>query len=213
MPPLPLIVRYLPTQPYTETWQAMRAFTQQRTPATADELWLLQHFPVFTQGQAGKAEHILKDLKDIPLIQSDRGGQITYHGPGQLVGYVLIDIRRRHLNIRQLVEATEQSLINLLQSYTIAAYRRPQAPGLYVNNHKIAFIGLRIRNGCSYHGFSLNVAMDLTPFSAINPCGYSGLKITQIKDLKATIAIDQVAKDLVNYFITQFGYTQDIISG
>jgi len=177
-------------QDYKKIWQAMRDFTDQRTDETRDEIWLLQHHPVFTQGQAGKAEHLLS-TSSIPVVKSDRGGQITYHGPGQLIAYLLIDIKRRHLGVRDLVTLMEQSIIELLNELNITAYAKKSAPGVYVqcniNNrmieHKIASLGLRVRKGCSYHGLALNIDMDLEPYQQINPCGYAGLAVTQIANL------------------------------
>lgn len=160
----------------------MQAFTAARTPDTADEVWLLCHEPVFTQGQAGKPEHIV-DPKDIPVVQIDRGGQVTYHGPGQLVAYLLIDVRRQKLGVRDLVESIENAIIDVLAQYAIVGESQRKAPGVYVKNAKIAALGLRIRQGSSYHGLSLNVEMDLTPFSCINPCGYQGMRVTQLSDL------------------------------
>ncbi len=164
---------------YSPTLEAMRAFTDSRGPETADELWLLQHPRVFTQGQAGKAEHVLAP-GDIPVIQVDRGGQVTYHGPGQWVVYLLIDLRRHHLGVRDLVTLIEQSIVQLLAGYGIDSAARPDAPGVYVNGDKIASLGLRVRRGCSYHGLALNVDMDLEPFQRINPCGYEGLQVTSM---------------------------------
>ncbi len=152
-----------------------------RTEDTPDEIWMLQHEPVFTQGQAGRAEHIL-DAHGIPVVNTDRGGQVTYHGPGQLVIYLLIDVRRRKSGVRDLVDLIESSIIQVLENYGIAAQTRPRAPGVYVNDKKIAALGLRIKQGCSYHGLSFNIDMDLTPFSYINPCGYAGLEVTQLHD-------------------------------
>lgn len=169
-------------RPYEDVWREMQAFTLNRTPETPDELWLVQHPAVFTQGQAGKPEHIL-DPHNIPVVRTDRGGQVTYHGPGQLVVYLLIDVRRRHMGVRQLVDLIEQTVIEVLSSYGIAAETRKRAPGVYVNDRKIAALGLRIKQGCSYHGLSLNIDMDLEPFSYINPCGYRDLKVTQVADL------------------------------
>ena len=160
----------------------MREFTDARDATTPDELWLLQHPPVFTQGQAGKAEHVLAP-GDIPVIQVDRGGQVTYHGPGQWVLYLLIDLRRRHLGVRDLVTLIEQSLVQLLGEYDISAAATPGAPGVYVDGDKIASLGLRVRRGCSYHGLALNVNMDLEPFGRINPCGYEGLQVTSMREL------------------------------
>jgi lipoyl(octanoyl) transferase len=175
-------LRQLGLQDYLPVWEAMQAFTRDRGPATADELWLLQHRPVFTQGQAGKAEHIL-DPHGVPVVQSDRGGQVTYHGPGQLVVYFLLDVRQRGIGVRELVDLIEQSILELLQSYGIAGELRRTAPGVYVHGRKIAALGLRIRRGCSLHGLSLNIDMDLAPFGWINPCGYQGLEATQLVDL------------------------------
>lgn len=173
---------------YQTTWQAMQRFTQERVPdsnehiGTADEIWLLQHSPVFTQGLAGKPEHLLH-TSQIPVIKIDRGGQITYHGPGQLIAYLLLDMRRWKIGVRELVRLMEQAVIDLLREYGINAQGDESAPGVYVNGAKIAALGLKIRNGCCYHGLSLNVDMDLTPFSYINPCGYQGLKVTQCCEL------------------------------
>jgi lipoyl(octanoyl) transferase len=168
------LVEYLPT------WRAMQDFTAARGPETPDELWLVEHPPVYTLGLAGKPEHLLC-ATDIQVVKIDRGGQITYHGPGQLVAYLLLDLKRRNIGVKELVRRMEQAVIDLLAEYNVVAERRDKAPGVYVNNAKIAALGLRIRNGCCYHGLSLNVAMDLSPFSAINPCGYEGLAVTQTK--------------------------------
>ena len=173
----PLIVRHLGIRPYLDTWQAMQSFTDRRDASTPDEIWLLQHEAVYTQGQAGKAEHLLHPT-EIPVVQSDRGGQITYHGPGQLIAYLLLDVRRKGLGVRQLVTAMEQAVIGVLASAGIDAAAKPDAPGVYVNGAKIASLGLRIRRGCSFHGLALNVDLDLTPFTHINPCGYAGLAMT-----------------------------------
>jgi lipoyl(octanoyl) transferase len=159
----------------------MQHFTQNRDADTADEIWLLEHPRVFTQGQAGKAEHVLA-AGDIPVVQVDRGGQVTYHGPGQLVAYVLVDVRREGQGVRDLVTSIENSLIDLLAQYDIAAQAKPDAPGVYVGDKKIASLGLRIRRGCSFHGLALNVDMDLQPFQRINPCGYAGLHMTQLRE-------------------------------
>ena len=176
------LLRRLGRVDYVPTWHAMQAFTAARTPDTPDELWLVEHPPVFTQGQAGRPEHVLADL-GIPVVPIDRGGQVTYHGPGQVVVYVMLDLRRRGYGVKGLVARLEQAVIDLLAELGVAADRRPGAPGVYVGEAKIAALGLRIRNGCSYHGVSLNVDMDLTPFTAINPCGYAGLPVTQTRDL------------------------------
>ena len=181
---------------YDVIFRAMREYTIARTPQTADEIWLTEHDPVFTQGQAGKAEHVLAP-GDIPVVQSDRGGQITYHGPGQLVGYLMIDIRRAGITPRGLVTAIESSIIELLSSYGITARNRPDAPGVYVAGAKVASLGLRIKKGCSYHGLALNVAMDLEPFSRINPCGLRGIEVTQLSDLGGPSAVEEVKVPLV----------------
>ena len=177
-----LIFKDLGTADYVATWEAMKDFTIARDAGCQDECWFLQHPPVFTLGQAGREEHVL-DAHDIPLVKTDRGGQVTYHGSGQLVAYLLLDIRRRSMGIRELVDLIENSLVALLATYDIQAHTRRDAPGVYVGEDKIAALGLRINNGRSYHGFSLNVDMDLTPFDYINPCGYAGLRATQIRDL------------------------------
>jgi lipoyl(octanoyl) transferase len=177
-----LHVRVLGNCDYVPVWQQMQAFTQQRVNDTPDELWVVQHFPVFTLGRNGKMEHVLAP-GDIPVIPIDRGGQVTYHGPGQLVLYLLLDIRRKALGIRELVTQIEQSVIDVLSRYGITAAGDRDAPGVYVDGCKIAALGLRVSKGCTYHGLSLNVAMDLEPFQRINPCGYAGLQVTQCKDL------------------------------
>jgi lipoyl(octanoyl) transferase len=192
-------VTYWGTQSYETMLNHMQDFTRQRTDDTEDALWLLEHSPVYTQGQAGKSEHII-NRNAIPIIQSDRGGQITYHGPGQLIAYVLLNLKKRHLNISALVFKLEEILILLLQYLSIEAHRIPRAPGVYVNNKKIASIGLRVRQGYSYHGIALNVAMDLTPFSDINPCGFSELSMTQIRDFVPTIKIKDVLPDFLHRF-------------
>ncbi len=176
-----VVVRHLGCVAYEPTWHAMQHFTQNRDADTADEIWLLEHPRVFTQGQAGKAEHVLA-AGDIPVVQVDRGGQVTYHGPGQLVAYVLVDVRRAGQGVRDLVTSIENSLIDLLAQYDIAAQAKPDAPGVYVGDKKIASLGLRIRRGCSFHGLALNVDMDLQPFQRINPCGYAGLHMTQLRE-------------------------------
>ena len=186
---LPLRIRKLGLADYQTVWTAMRDFTDARDQSTADEIWLLQHPRVFTQGQAGKAEHVLAP-GDIPVIQVDRGGQVTYHGPGQIVGYLLIDLRRRKMGVRELVTGIENSIIDVLRQYDIEASARPDAPGVYLmkegaSGAKIAALGLRVRRGCTFHGLSLNVDMDMEPFNRINPCGFSGLKVAQLRDLVA----------------------------
>ncbi|TVQ71308.1 MAG: lipoyl(octanoyl) transferase LipB [Oceanospirillales bacterium] len=195
-----LIVRQLGLQPYAPIWERMQTFTNQRDADTCDEIWLLQHEPVFTQGQAGKAEHLLNP-GNIPVVQTDRGGQITYHGPGQLVAYLLLDLRRRKLGVRDVVTLMENAVIDLLASLDIKASAKPDAPGVYVNDNKIASLGLRVRRGCSFHGLALNVDMDLEPFLRINPCGYAGMQMTQVKNLVDDANIDELAKDLTDYFV------------
>lgn len=174
-----LVIRELGLQDYIPVWERMQHFTSERDATSPDEIWLLSHPPVFTQGQAGKAEHVLAP-GNIPVIQIDRGGQVTYHGPGQLVVYLLLDLRRLDYGIRVLVDLIEESVISVLAGLGISAETRPKAPGVYVNDAKIAALGLRVRKSCSYHGLSLNVDMDLEPFNRINPCGYSGLQSTSI---------------------------------
>lgn len=200
-------VRQLGLQQYLPVWHAMQQFTQQRSPQTQDEVWLLQHYPVFTQGQAGKPEHILCP-GDIPVVQVDRGGQVTYHGPGQLVAYLLIDVNRKSFGVLWLVEQIEQAIVGTLDSYGVKAYSRREAPGVYVDGAKIASLGLRIRNGRSFHGLSLNVDMDLEPFRRINPCGYAGMAMTQLCDLVAQpVAIEAVQQRLTDELARRLGYT------
>lgn len=194
----PVLQRELGLVDYEPTLQAMKDLTDARTPDDPDQLWLLQHPRVFTQGQAGKAEHVLAP-GDIPVIQVDRGGQVTYHGPGQWVLYLMIDLRRRSWGVRDLVNAIEQSIVALLAQYGIDAAPKPEAPGVYVDGAKIAALGLRVRRGCSYHGLSLNVDMDLEPFGRINPCGYQGLQVTSMAGLLpgASIDMDDVGRRLL----------------
>lgn len=201
-----LIIRQLGLQPYEPMWHAMQAFTDNRTEQTIDEVWLLEHYPVFTQGQAGKAEHLLMP-GDIPVVQSDRGGQVTYHGPGQLIVYLLIDVKRHQLGPRALVTAIETCLVELLASYGINAYAKLDAPGVYVDEAKIASLGLRIRRNASFHGFALNVQMNLEPFSRINPCGYAGMKMTQLSDLTENIDFAELTARLIKQLTTKLAYT------
>ncbi|MFC3907596.1 lipoyl(octanoyl) transferase LipB [Legionella dresdenensis] len=198
-----MVFRDLGTEDYLDVWDKMKRFTANRNEDTVDECWLLQHPSVYTQGQAGKAEHVLNP-KAIPIVQSDRGGQVTYHGPGQLVVYTLFDLQRRKMGIRTLVTKLEQLLIALLASYQIQAEIRCGAPGVYVDNKKIASIGLRVKNGCTYHGIALNVDMDLSPFNGINPCGFTKLEMTQIKHYKSDISLADVSASLVKEFSKQF---------
>ncbi|MCW8906939.1 MAG: lipoyl(octanoyl) transferase LipB [Sedimenticola sp.] len=206
-PPAPRI-RRLGTRDYEPVWHEMQHFTDHRNDSTPDEIWLLQHPPVFTLGQAGKPEHLL-DPGDIPVVRSDRGGQVTYHGPGQLVAYLLLNLRRHRLGVRQLVNLIEQGLVDLLADYRIEAAARPDAPGVYVEGRKIASLGLRVRRGCSFHGLALNVDMDLEPFSRINPCGYPDLEVTQLKELAGAVSIDKVAEQLTDHILRRLGYNQD----
>jgi lipoyl(octanoyl) transferase len=188
---------------YQAVWEQMKSFTASRTNDTPDELWLLEHFPVYTQGQAGKAEHIL-NAHSIRVVQTDRGGQVTYHGPGQLVGYVLMDLRRRNIGIKTLVCTLERIIIDVLAHYQITATTRCGAPGVYVDDKKIASIGLRVKNGCTYHGIALNVDMDLSPFLGINPCGFAKLEMTQIRNFEPTVLLADVNQHFERGFITQF---------
>jgi lipoyl(octanoyl) transferase len=190
-----LIIRDLGQVDYTSTWQRMQQFTDQRDDSTIDEIWLLEHPPVFTQGQAGKAEHLLFP-GDIPVVQVDRGGQVTYHGPGQLVAYVLLNIKRRNLGVRHLVNLIEQSIIDTLAANQVNAYAKSDAPGVYVDEKKVASLGLRVRKGCTFHGLALNVDMDLSPFSRINPCGYAGMQMVQSKDLGGPVSMLQAKQQL-----------------
>ena len=191
-------IRDLGKSDYQTVWDDMRSFTEQRNESTLDEIWIVEHPAVFTLGLNGKAEHII-NAHDIPVIQCDRGGQVTYHGVGQIVAYVLMDLQRRHWGIKKLVNRIEQVIIDLLADYSIHAERKDNAPGVYVDGAKIAALGLRVRQGCSYHGLSLNVDMDLTPFSYINPCGFEGLASVQMKDLNRATDIDDVKKQLIEH--------------
>lgn len=194
-PELSPIVRSLGHRPYETTWQEMRDFTNQREGNTPDEIWILEHPPVYTLGQAGKPEHLLAP-GNIPIVNTDRGGQVTYHGPGQLVIYLLVSLKRAKLGVRQMVTLIEQSLVELLDDYGIEAAARADAPGVYVEEKKIAALGLRVRRGCSYHGLSLNIDMDLEPFSRINPCGYPDLEITQISDFCKPDSLEETGQHL-----------------
>ena len=199
---VPLLIRHLGSTDYQQTWQAMVAFTAARSAETIDELWCCEHPPVFTLGQAGRAEHLLSDV-GIPLVKSDRGGQITYHGPGQVVIYVLLDLSLRWLKVRELVGAIEQAVIDLLAAHGVLAERHAGAPGVYVGAAKVAALGLRVRRSHSYHGLSLNVDMDLSPFTAINPCGYPGLAVTQTRDLGISLTPSQAATVLADHLALQ----------
>ena len=202
----PLVVRHLGLADYLPTLEAMRHLTAERDEQTPDEIWLLQHPRVFTQGQAGKPEHLLAP-GDIPVVQVERGGQVTYHGPGQLVAYLMLDLRRLDLGVRELVSAMELSLVDVLAGYGIESAPKAEAPGVYVKYDKIASLGLRVRRGCSFHGLALNVDMDMMPFQRINPCGYAGLKMVQMKDLLATPPVfDEVAQRLEQALRQRLGY-------
>ena len=200
-----LKLKVLGVQDYVTVWQNMQQFTQARTPETLDEVWLVQHPPVFTLGRNGKAEHILQ-VTDIPIVNIDRGGQVTYHAPGQLVAYLLLDIRRKQVAVRDLVMRIEQSIIELLSHYAITAQGDREAPGVYVDGAKIAALGLRVTRGYTYHGLSLNVDMDLSPFQQINPCGYAGLQVTQCKDLGLEQMPFEIAGEWVQCFAQQMDY-------
>ena len=201
------LIRHLGLTDYPTVWQSMKQFTDQRDARTRDELWLTQHNPVYTQGLNGRSEHVL-DSGDIPLLQVDRGGQVTYHGPGQLVIYCLLDLKRLGLGIRQLVTAIERAIIALLQDYAIDAYASREAPGVYIDGAKIAALGLRIRKGCSYHGLSLNLDMDLAPFAGINPCGFRGLEVTQLSHYVTDYTSEQIEQRLCSHLIGEIGYEQ-----
>ncbi len=202
-----VVIRRLGLQPYETTWRAMQAFTDARTADTPDELWCLEHPPVFTLGQAGRPEHLLAP-GDIPVVHCDRGGQVTYHGPGQLVIYLLVDIHRKGIGPRRQVDTIEQALVAVLARYGVAAATRAGAPGVYVGEAKIAQLGLRIRRGASYHGLALNVDMDLAPFARINPCGHAGLAVTRLADCTARpVTVAQVLPLAVDELCNRLGYT------
>jgi len=202
-----VIIRQLGRQSYAPVWQAMQRFTDERDDNTEDEIWLVEHDSVFTQGQAGKAEHILMP-GDIPVVQVDRGGQVTYHGPGQQVIYLLLNIRRRKLGVRHLVTAMEDAVVALLAKYDITAYPKPDAPGVYVDEKKVCSLGLRIRNGCSFHGLALNVNMDLSPFQRINPCGYAGMEMTDTAKLKGPASVSDAGETLTALLLEALSITE-----
>ncbi|QBF82338.1 lipoyl(octanoyl) transferase LipB [Shewanella maritima] len=202
-----LHIRHLGRQDYESIWHAMQSYTDNRDENSQDELWIVEHNPVFTQGQAGKAEHILNP-GDIPVIQVDRGGQVTYHGPGQLVVYPLIDIKRAKIGVRELVNKIEQSIVDMLNIYGVEAYAKADAPGVYVNERKVASLGLRIRKGCSFHGLALNVDMDLAPFQRINPCGYAGMEMVQCKALNGPQTVDEASEKLIQTLSKILGYQE-----
>jgi lipoyl(octanoyl) transferase len=200
----PLLIRHLGRRDFVSVWREMEAFTDARDDNSGDEVWLVQHDPVFTLGQAGKSEHVL-DARDIPLVQTNRGGQVTYHGPGQIVAYPLIDLRRVGIGVREFVCRIEQAIIDTLAHWNIEALRRENAPGVYVAGAKVGALGLRVRRGCTFHGLALNVAMDLEPFRRINPCGYEGLQVTQVSDLGGPSNIGAVEAVLVLKLAQQLG--------
>ncbi|GAB2510364.1 lipoyl(octanoyl) transferase LipB [Lysobacter humi (ex Lee et al. 2017)] len=197
-------VRDLGRRAYEPVWRAMQAFTDARTEATADELWLVEHEPVFTLGQAGKPEHVLMP-GDIPVLHVDRGGQVTYHGPGQIVLYPLLDLRRLKVGVKDYVCKVEQAMIDTLADWNIEAVRRAGAPGVYVGDAKIGALGIRVRHGCTFHGLAFNIAMDLEPFRRINPCGYAGLQVTSLADLGGPSGLEVVKPALVAHVARQFG--------
>ena len=193
-----LIIRHPGQVNYETAWHNMQTFTNSRDDNTPDELWFLEHPPVFTLGRNGKQEH-LHNTGEIPVINTDRGGQVTYHGPGQLIAYPLLNINRRQLGVQSLVQILEQAVIDLCTDYRIDAHRREKAPGVYVDDHKLAALGLRIRKGCSFHGLSLNIDMDLTPFSMIDPCGYADMEVTQLRDLGVEASMKTITDQLQNH--------------
>lgn len=200
-----IIVKHLGHQDYEPVWREMQKFTDDRNDDTPDELWLVEHPPVFTQGLAGKAEHVLA-AGDIPVIQVDRGGQVTYHGPGQIVAYPMINLRRHGIGVKSLVNGIEQAIIDTVAHYGIEAARKDNAPGVYVNGAKIASLGLRIRRACSFHGLAFNIDMDLEPFQRINPCGFSGLEVIQLADLANEVNIATVEQQLITAFCQQLNF-------
>lgn len=204
-----LCVRHLARQPYEPVWKKMQAFTEQRTPETQDELWVLEHESVFTQGQAGKDVHLL-DPGQIPVVKVDRGGQVTWHGPGQLVVYLLLNVKRLDMGVRDLVNLIEQSLIDYLQELGIQAQAKPEAPGVYVGEAKIAALGLKIRRGCSFHGLSFNIDCDLDAFQRINPCGYAGMPVTRLVDWCPDISFEQARDGLLSIILRRLGHQQVI---
>lgn len=202
-----LIIRNLGQVPYLPTWQAMQDFTANRDADSVDEIWVLEHEPVFTQGQAGKAEHII-DTGNIPVVQVDRGGQVTYHGPGQVVVYLLLNLRRKKFGVRELVARMEQSIIEVLAESGVEAYAKPDAPGVYVEQAKICSLGLRVRKGCSFHGLAFNLNLDLEPFNRINPCGYAGMAVTCLSQLVEELDPDAVKTSLTEILVKRLDYTE-----
>ncbi|KAF7786830.1 lipoyl(octanoyl) transferase [Pseudoalteromonas rubra] len=204
-----IIVRQLGRQAYEPIWQKMQSFTDTRDDDSPDEIWLVEHEPVFTQGQAGKAEHLLAP-GDIPVVKVDRGGQVTYHGPGQQMMYVLFNLRRLKIGVRELVTWLEETIIDMLQEHGIEAYAKPDAPGVYVNDAKIASLGLRVRRGCSFHGLALNVNMDMSPFLRINPCGYAGMEMVQTSQLNGPATLIEAGNGLVKHMLKRLAAEQVI---
>lgn len=198
------VIKNLGMQPYATIWQEMKDFTLSRQPETPDEIWLLEHPPVFTQGLNGKPEHILNSDQNIPIVQTDRGGQVTYHAPGQLIVYLLIDLKRAEIGVRQFVHDLEEIVIQLLAQYQIIAVARADAPGVYVDGQKIASLGLKVRKQCSYHGLALNVDMNLSPFSQVNPCGLAGMQMTQISEHQNDLPLNKISQDLTTKLIQYF---------
>lgn len=201
-----VVIEDLGRTEYGGVFERMKTFTEERDAETPDQIWLTEHDPVFTQGQAGKEEHLLFP-GDIPVVQSDRGGQVTYHGPGQITGYLLFNLRRQGLSVRGLVSGIENSIIRLLQRYDIDAAARPDAPGVYVDGNKIASLGLRVRRGCSYHGLALNVAMELEPFGRINPCGLTGIDVIDMRSLVGDVDFSRVQRELVDELLKTYELT------
>ena len=208
----PCVVRGLGRQPYGPVWRAMQRFTDARDGSTADELWTVEHDPVFTLGQAGKPEHVLA-AGDIPVVQVDRGGQVTYHGPGQLVAYPLLDLKRLKVGVREYVHRIEQAIIDTCADWNVHAERREGAPGVYVAGAKVAALGIRVRRGCTFHGLAFNIGMDLEPFHRINPCGYEGLRVTSLSDLGGPSGMRVVEPMLIGHLAEQFGLSLDHAPG
>jgi lipoyl(octanoyl) transferase len=206
-----LIIRNKGFCDYQETYTAMSRFTDSRDSTTTDEIWCLQHSPVYTLGLNGHRQHII-NAGDIPVVETDRGGQVTYHGPGQLMVYLLADIKRKSISVKDYVHRLEQSVIDMLEGYDVVAHRREGAPGVYVNNRKISALGIRVRRGCSYHGLSINVDMDLTPYNGIHPCGYSDLEVTQMRELGIEKNLVQITNTLIPCIMRQMHYAQGNIS-
>jgi lipoyl(octanoyl) transferase len=201
-----ITLKYLGLSEYEPVWRAMQEFTEQRDESTLDELWMVEHPPVFTQGQAGKSEHVLNP-GEIPIIQVDRGGQVTYHGPGQIVIYPLIDLKRHKIGIKLLVNGIEEALIRTMSELGVTANRREKAPGVYTDNKKIASLGLRVRKGCTFHGLAFNIHMDLEPFLRINPCGFTGLEVTQLSEYNKSVKFSQVQEQLIKHLCEILNFT------